>query len=275
MPKRAAGKLLLLLLTLLLLPAAGPALADGWQTVAPGLELGRFKAHLQAKLGDSTLTVLRVNPGLWRFRLLAASQYDKRPHTVEAWAQKMKLTAVANAGMHRKDLLTATGYLKNFHHLNNRRLTPDYHSVLAFNPTTSAAPDVKLYDLKCEPFFGFQKHYETLVQGIRMLSCLGENRWTPRERKFSIASLAQDAKGNVLFIISRSPYRARDFVDIVTRLPLGAQRMMYLEGGAQASLFVAAGGQTIRAMGMPPEGPVGDKGRKFQDVPNVLGIVKR
>src|SRR6185295_5465564 len=58
---------------LVLVAAAAPPVAEGkWQTVAPGVEVGRFPAARKAPIGDSVITVVRVDPQLHRFRLLSA-----------------------------------------------------------------------------------------------------------------------------------------------------------------------------------------------------------
>ena len=59
---------------------------------------------------------------------------------------------------------------------------------------------------------------------------------------FSIAAVAQDNKGNILFLHTAQPMTVNEFVNGVMSLGLNIDRLMYVEGGHQAAMLVNAGG---------------------------------
>src|SRR5690349_17823284 len=87
------------------MPAAAPAAPSSpWETLAPGVELAEFDASLKSSVGDSRVTVLRVDVARRPVRLLSATREGLSPEpTAEEWAQLRNLLAVSNAGMFHPD----------------------------------------------------------------------------------------------------------------------------------------------------------------------------
>jgi hypothetical protein len=81
----------------------------------------------------------------------------------------------------------------------------------------------------------------------------------------------------VLFVHARSPYAPHDFVDALRALPLGLTRLMYVEGGPEASLYVKVGERVaVSEMGSFETGFFeNDENRAFWPLPNVLAFAPR
>ncbi|MFC1584818.1 phosphodiester glycosidase family protein [Fibrobacterota bacterium] len=245
-----------------------------WESLEKGLEYAEFKSGLFPSPGDSTISVLRIDPRHYRFRYLVASEFDSTNLLPRDWVETHGLTAAINAGMYAKDYLTHVGYSKNWGKVHNARLLKTYKSILAFDPAGPGLPEVRLFDLACENFDSFKNKYNTLIQNIRMISCHGGNVWSQKKDQWSAAALGQDKAGNILFLFSSSPYSVHDFIEILLRLPLSLSRAMYLEGGSPAGLYIKTKSGVIQKSGLP-EGRKSGLPAFSLTLPNVIGIVKK
>jgi hypothetical protein len=83
----------------LLLLSHGYLQEPQWTYVAKSLELARFKAELHRIVGDSTITILRIDPSLWDFKLWCAPETGDNNLTARQWCEKYHLVVAVNAGM--------------------------------------------------------------------------------------------------------------------------------------------------------------------------------
>ena len=246
-----------------------------WKKVDDGLYLGEFDPPQKPKVNDSKITIVKINPKFYSFKLLCASEQSKTRMTVKGWAQKYHLISAINAGMYQEDGIRNVGYMKNFSHMNNPKLSSNYKAVLAFNPTEPNLPAIRIIDLKCQDFETVKFKYQTLVQNIRMISCQQENVWTKQDKRWSMAVLGIDKSGNALFIFTESHYSGYDFANILLSLPISIYSAMYLEGGPEASLFFSANDIEFWRIGrhiLPYEN---DPIPVARPIPNVIGIVRK
>lgn len=249
--------------------------SPGWETLEDGLEMGVFPAPRRSEVSDSLVRVLRIDPERFDLRLLNASaEPEGKALSPREWAERHDLVAVINASMYQEDGRTSVSLMRSAEHVNNAHLTRDM-AVLAFDRRDPRAPRVKIIDRECEDFDAWDHRYHAFVQSIRMLSCRGENVWTPQSKKWSTAAVATDAEGRVLFLHVRSPYDPHELIDMLRELPLGIERMMYVEGGTEAQLVVRSGGRTLEMSGTL-DAAFEDAGSAVGwPVPNVIGVVRR
>ncbi len=246
-----------------------------WDKLEKGLEFARIKAPVKAKDLDSMVTILRIDPKRFELRLMMANFNGDKPRSARQWASDFRLIAAINAGLYLRDHKTSAGYMVDRGKVNNPRLNR-WGAVLAFNPKNSRNKAVRIVDRRCENFDRARARYQSFVQSFRMITCRGGTTFKRSDKRTSIAALATDRRGRVLFLISASPYSTYEFSQIIRRLRLGIRRAMYLEGGRDAQLYVKAGGIEREV--------IGKCGRFFgcttgnpsaRDVPNVIGIVPR
>lgn len=269
------GGLLLLLLCIL------PGFSNGkekshWRKLDQGLYLGVFKAPQKSPVGDSRVTVLKINPGSYDFDIYCASRYGKKRRTSREWSLEFGLTAAINAGMYAADHLTSVGYLKSGNHLNNPRLSKKYNSIFACGALSDDVPPAQIIDLKCQDFSSLKKKYRSFTQSIRMINCHQKNVWQQQPRKWSIAALGMDAEGNILLIHCRSPYSVYDFNNILLKLPLKIYTAMYLEGGPEASLYFRIPGEERELVGSYETDFLPSNGNSVAwQIPNVIGVRRK
>ena len=264
----------LALALLLLTPAASPA--PPWQTLAPGFELGRFLSPRQSDVGDSTLVVVRVDPKRYELRLLSASLLPGgKPKTAPEWAEQHGALAVINASMFRTDGRTSLGYMRQGDAFNNRGWNKD-NAVFVAGPREKRLPGAQILDRSCQDVPALASRYATVVQNIRMLDCAGRNIWAQQPKRWSTAAVGADDAGRILFIHARSPWSTHDLIDILLGLKIGLRRLMYVEGGPEASLYAKAFGKEVRAMGSFETGFwENDLNILFWPIPNVIAVMAR
>ena len=212
-----------------------PAAGDRWQSIEPGLDLGNFIAPNPSTVGDSAITIVRIEPARFKLDLFSAGAMKLPRLSIDAWTKGQQLVAAINAGMYEPGGGT-TGYSRVGDMTLNPKRKSDYEAFLAFDPDDASLPSVTILDPECDDVKARERHYRVILQSIRMIDCKGVNRWQKSPRIWSTAALAIDDQGHVLLIHARSPWDVHDFIAILQKLPLGIRRALYLEGEPEASL---------------------------------------
>jgi hypothetical protein len=258
-----------LLLAVMLL--TGPAAP--WSELAPGLEVGRFPAPRPSEVGDSVVTVVRVDPRRYEFSLLSAKLLGLSPRTAPQWVAERRVTGAINASMFQEDQRTSVAYMRAGDGLNQGRWSRD-KAVFVSQPRRGGLPAAQILDGSCQKAAAVAQGYRVVAQNIRMLDCEGRNVWAPGPRKWSTACVGTDRKGRVLLIHVRSPYAPHDLIEVLRALPLDLSRLMYVEGGPKASLYVEVGGRAVVSeVGSFETGFFAtDANRAFWPLPNVLAF---
>jgi hypothetical protein len=247
-----------------------------WKKVDQGLLVGEFDSLIKSNASDSKITVIKIDPKFYSFRLLCASEHGRVKMTVRKWCEKFNLIAAINAGMYQQDGFTNVGFMKNFNHLNNAHLNNIYKAVLAFNPSKSKIPEIQIIDLKCQDFESIGPKYQTLIQNIRMISCRQENVWAKTNQLWGMAVFGMDKSGHALFIFTEVPHSGHDFANTLLSLPLSICNALYLEGGYEANLFFSWNGVELERVGVRETGLQEDSPRAVpRPIPNVIGITKK
>jgi uncharacterized protein YigE (DUF2233 family) len=268
--------LFLAILWVLLISSNALSQNDPWKKIDEGLFWAEFYPSQKSSVKDPKITIVKIHPKYYSFKLLCASDLGKTRMTAKDWCLKHNLISAINAGMYQEDGLKSVGYMKNFTHINNPRLSSSYKAILAFNRTDAAVPEIQIIDLRCQAFDELKLKYQTFVQSIRMVSCQQENVWAKQDNMWSLAVLGMDKNGNVLFIFSESPYSVHDFINALLSLPLSLYNAMYLEGGAEASLYFSFNGVELDKVGNNGSGLNDSLVRGVvRAIPNVLGITKK
>jgi len=250
-----------------------------WQKLDLGLHFADIKAPLKSIVGDSKISILKIDPYSYNFELITASEFDSIPKTAKNWAINQHLTAVINAGMYRLgNHLTATGYLKNFDHENNPTIRQDYRAMASFNKKDTNCQDFAIIDMEHQNWDSLKIHYQSFAQAIRMIDFYGKPLyWKVKPKmKSSMCVLAIDKQKNVLFIFTRSPYTVNQFINMLLAMPLNIHNAMYLEGGPEASLYIATKDTVIEKFGSYVSQTFShNKNDHFWAIPNVIGIRKK
>ncbi len=246
-----------------------------WRNLEKGLDIGIFPAPKKSTVGDSLIRILRADIASFGLRLLNASSEDQGKRlSVKNWVKKNGLVAAINASMYQKNMMSSVSYMKNGQHTNNTWVSKD-KTFLAFNPIKKNSISVRIIDRDCDDFQSLRKQYDTLVQSIRMISCHRENMWEQQKNIWSIAAIGMDHQGRILFIHVRSPYSSHDLIDMLLELPIGLKQTMYVEGGADAQLYINTGKEEHEFTGSYSTGSREHNKNTFSHpIPNVLGLVR-
>ncbi len=256
--------------------AASSLHAEEWRMLAPGLELREFL--IPDQVGDlegqqGGMAVLRINPGQYDV-VLGSALSAGGMRSMQEWALFSGFTAVINAGMFRADdRMRSTGYMRDAQTVVNPYIHPNYGAFLVFHPRSPALSPLRWVDRKTEA--DWQKviaEYDGVIQNYRLISRERENLWEQSEYRHSGAAIAMDEGGRLLFIHCRARLSLHEFAQALLDLPLDLIGAMYVEGGADAAMYVDANGFVGRFVGEYRSDFFQGSNRNFWPAPNVLGI---
>lgn len=266
-----------LLLMLVLVCAPDRASAQSKSTPMKGLVIERIKAteRPSAKVGDRIITIVRVDPAHFQFRFLNESHEGKR-RPLPSWVRDHGLIGGINAGMFLPDGRSC-GYLRQKGVVRSNRSPSKFTGVIGFDPLGGLAPFAVGGNVCPRRLPWFKLHYGSVLQGYRvMVNCRGRAMEWPHTRRFSMAAIGVDQEGQVTLVHVRTPYRPTVLNRMLADPAIGLRGLIYMEGGPEASLFVKAGGETVREIGSWEDGfNPNDDNHEFWDLPNVIGFSPR
>lgn len=246
--------------------------------LVPGITVERFLAPVAptVPVGDRCVTVVRVDPARHTLQLHTA-RTEGGARTVDRWSENAKLEAVLNAAMYADDQ-RSVGLMVSAAGVNNGADNKKYGGFLAWDRTRDGIPEVAAFGRDCPGFDldTIRRDYRSVVQNYRLLDCQGHPIAWQDPKLFSAAVVGTDKRGWLVFAHVRTPYAMTDLAKILASPDLEMASAMHVEGGPEASLFVNAGGATVREMGSYETGFMSnDDNRDFWPIPNVLGIVAK
>ena len=248
-----------------------------WQPLDSGLWFAELPALWTNSIGDSRIQVLKVDAAQQSLTLISQKWEPTGHHTAEEWVTEKGLMAAVNAGMFSlEDHATNTGYMVHYEQINNARFNSSYNLVAAFNPKSDTVPAFQILDVSCQPWDVWKGAYHSYVQGLRIVDCNQRVRWTKQEKFWSMVLLGQTHNQEALFIFCRSPYRVHDLAHMLLQLPLNLARLMYLEGGPEASMVVNTPQLQWGLMGSYETNFVeNDLNHEYWVIPNLIGVLPR
>lgn len=247
-----------------------------WRQIGKGVAFCETDAPLRSQIGDSKLTLLKIDPKQAHFDLFTASGIDSVSRSVKTWADTMNLNIVFNAGMY--DLakpLTSRGLLKNGLHENQLLYKEGWNVMFAMNPLDSLnRMDAVVYDMECTSYDQIKDRYASFAQGMRMLDCSGNPmNWKKRVQSCSMLVCAHDHEDNLIILFCRSPYTHNQMIDFMKQFPTPLHNAIYMEGGPETSLYVHIGDFCLQKVGSYVSGTYAkDTNESFWTLPNVIGI---
>lgn len=252
---------------------------SNWTTLTKGMEYREISAPVKSFIGDSKLSILRMDPALFRFDLFAASQFDSIPRKVTAWADTFDLLVAFNSGMYSLEKpLQSRAYLKTGQHVNNGQLLEDFNLMLALGPKTkSNRSNIEVLDLTCSDWEQEQKNFSSFAQGLRMIDCNATPmNWQKNIQSCSMLLAAEDEKGWFYLVFTRSPYTHNQMIGFLKQMPGGLHDAIYLEGGPETSLLIDVNGHCIKKVGSwVSDTWESDANKHFWPLPNIIGVSKK
>lgn len=181
--------------------------------------------------------MLRITPARQTFALGMASQTGTALSPA-GWSEQEHLRAGINAGMYLPDQLTSTGYMRNGESVNNDRPGAKLGAFFVAGPRETDLAPADIIDKDRPDWQARLDQYDIVAQNYRLLNSRGELLWPEGIDTHSIAAIAKDSAGRILFILSQEPLTVQEFARYLQRLLPDAETVMYVEGGRQAGLFV-------------------------------------
>ena len=263
---------------LFLLAGSGCAYAQTpeteWARRDEGVESARFALASAAGVAvPGTLQALRFDPEKVDFELLMASEKQMPAMSLKKWAEDYNLLAATNASMYLLDGLTSTGYMRKSAYTNNDRIVKNFSAFFVAKPKVEGLPRAAVLDRTVDNNWEeLLPQYDIVVQNYRLMNAEGKPLWSEAAPPYSIAAVAQDKQGRILFLHVAQPLTAYAFAEALAALPLELSRLMYVEGGSQAAMLV-----NTAELSDVWQGRYGQfiEGGNASPLPNVLGVKKR
>lgn len=279
-----SGKIAFLILLFLLNFIEGKAQTNRiseipWTNLMDGLQLAELETPEKSVVGDSKISILKVDARKFDFEFLTASEHGRQARTAPDWAQEFDQNIVINAGMYKYNKTQSNkGYMNNYKHLNNAVRNNYYNALLAMHPKDPKKPPFEIIDTYQKDWEKIKNQYHSVCQGMRMINGEGEGMaFTKRpDQSCSMILAATDTEGNLYFIFTRSPYTHLNMISFLQRLPVNIRTTVYLEGGPETSFYVNTGDSVIAKYGSYVSNTCNnDDNDHFRKMPNVIAIRKK
>lgn len=249
-----------------------------WVELTKGMEYREIDAPKKSFIGDSKISILRMDPQHFHFDLYTATQFDSVPRDLHTWADTFDLLVAFNAGMYNLARpLQSRAYLKSGAHLNNGKILENFNLMLALGPKpNSQRSNIEVLDLTCANWEQEQHNFSGFAQGLRMIDCNGNPmNWQKKVQSCSMLIAAEDEKGWFYLIFTRSPYTHNQMIGFMTEMPYGLHDAIYLEGGPETSLLIDVNGHCIEKVGswVSTTWERNDNNH-FWRLPNIVGVHK-
>jgi hypothetical protein len=250
-----------------------------WKNLMDGLQIAELETPEKSVVGDSKISILKVDAQKFDFEFLTASEHANLPRTAPEWGQEFDKNIIVNAGMYKYNKTQSNkGYMKNYNHLNNPVKNNYYNALLAMHPKDPKKPPFEIIDTYQKDWEKIKDQYQSVCQGMRMINDQGEGMaFTKRpDQSCSMILAATDAENNLYFIFTRSPYTHLNMITLLKALPINIRTTVYLEGGPETSFYVNTGDTVIAKYGSYVSNTCNnDDNDHFRKMPNVIAIKKK
>jgi hypothetical protein len=274
--KKGSKIVRVILLVLLLSTLSGRVSAADWKKLDASLVFKQFAVKNVYTGSNAIITVVRIDPGRYRLKLLSVSEFGGENKTAAEWAEAHGCIGGINAGMYLTDYKSNVGYMKNGKHLNNARINKKYFSFAVFNPENDNDPYFRIYDSDVVDILKIIPRYRCVVQNLRLIKRPRLNRWGKQEKRWSEIALGEDTAGNILILFCKSPFSMYEFNNHLLHLPIDLVCAQHLEGGSEASIYLKGENDSLQINGSYTGGWTGGNGGEtLLPLPNVIGIEKR
>lgn len=248
-----------------------------WTVLTPGMEFIEMDAPLKSIIGDSKISLLRIDTKRFNFEIHTATGYDSVSRDLHEWTDTFRLNVAFNASMY--DLrapLVSRGYLKSHNHFNKGKLLEGFNSMIAIGPEDSTENNLQILDLTCQNWQVKKDYFHSYAQGLRMIDCNGTPMHWKKPQTCSMLIAAMDNKEWFYLIFTRSPYSHNQMIDFMTKMPYHLHSAIYLEGGPETSLLIDINGHCIEKVGSwITNAYERDDNNHFWNLPNVIGVKKQ
>ena len=237
--------------------------------VGSGIVIFELDAPKKSFLGDSKITIIRLNKDSIETYLKMASTEDSVPKTAKEWSQKYGFHLTINAGMYDvNNPMLSRGYMKSESAINNFNINPNYNGVCVMNNHK-----LDLIDFICQNKVDLNNQ-ECCFQSMRMLDCQGVGiDWQRKKQLCSMIMMGEDEQNHIYIIFTRSPYLHQDMVGFLQKLPFDLRLTLYLEGGPETSLYLNTPNKKLELVGSyVSETYETDSNKVFWPLPNVIGF---
>ena len=211
-----------------------------WETVSPGLDIGRMTANRYIRLGSNQIIIIRFDPKL--FNVVPFTSTEKENDTskaLTAWADQIPQAKVLfNSGQYYPD-----GGFIGLLRKDGQKLGSGLHRnwqavLLSGGPLESDFPATTIFDLSFDDFDPDQTPYRYAIQSFMLLDRLGRPRVRQSERLASRTVVAQDGQKRMMVIMAPGACALYELALLLKNSDLDILQAMSLDGGFESQALV-------------------------------------
>jgi hypothetical protein len=246
-----------------------------WQKLDHGIYYTDLVMPKESFLNNSKVTILKIDPLPYQFRLELGDKTGMKHHEPPQWASLFNLVTLTNACFYEEDTVTPKGYFQLRRYARNRKTNPDMSMMLLLEPWEEKDSPYKFSLIGEQNYEETFSNYRTAVQGIGLIHN-GEALPVKELNTASFSSVGLDKDGNILFVYSRSPYNFNQIGSMLIELDIGITELMLTGKGQEASLYFENDTTTIYKFGSYELGVfITDDNTKIPKLAAVLGIKRK
>ncbi len=232
---------LLLSSALALQASAVPPRDKGWRTPTPGLEVRTMDGGAVTRKGSPAVTVVRVDPSLWRVDVFHHAASGEKPADVEAWMQRTGATVMFNAGQYYPNRVPMGLFIKDGKNLGTPILK-HWKGLLVAEPAGApGAPRADILDLQFDAFDPAASPYRTAVQSFMLIDRTGARRVRRSEWHANRTILATDDRARLLVLHTEGACTLWELAGWIHGSDLAIRHALSLDGGFESQLSIQAG----------------------------------
>lgn len=223
-----------------------------WRQLRPGLEFALIPAEKIVRSGNSNLAALRVDPALYRFKVLLAPA-EKPGYSAQEWLHRSNALAVFNAGQYAADrsylgLLVVNGQAIG-------RVASKLDALFLAEPSDSALAQARIMDLRYSAFDLKANPYYQAAQSHMLVDRFGQIRVRRSPLVANRTAVAQDNSGRILILVSEGGLTLWELASFIKGLDLGLREVMSMDGAGESQLAVQTNGFRYKQFGSPTGSP--------------------
>lgn len=223
-----------------------------WRQLRPGLEFAQIPAEEIVRSGNSNLAALRIDPKLFRFKVLIAPA-DQTGFSAQEWLNRAGALAVFNAGQYAADrsylgLLVVNGQAMG-------HVASKLDALFLAEPSDAALPKARIVDLRYSAFDLKANPYYQAAQSHMLLDRFGQIRVRRSPLVANRTAVAEDNTGRIVVLVSEGGHTLWELADFIKGLGLGLREVMNMDGAGESQLAVQTNGFRYKQFGTPTGSP--------------------
>jgi uncharacterized protein YigE (DUF2233 family) len=202
-----------------------------------------------ARKGPRAITVVRIDPSLWRVDVFHHAASAERPADIEEWKKRTGAAVMLNAGQYYPNQVPMGLFIKDGKNLGTP-LLKNWKGLLVAEPAGDpGARRADILDLQFDAYDPAAFPWRTAVQSFMLIDRTGARRVRRSDWHANRTILATDERARLLVIHTEGACTLWELAGWIHDSDLDVRHALSLDGGFEAQLAIQAGAFTYVSRG--------------------------